>query len=255
MNATNLPPCCGVIPARYESTRFPGKPLAKIRGKPMFWHVYTRAMQCPEFRQVVIATDDTRIAEAAEALDVPVLMTRSDHESGTDRVQEAARYLNMDDRSVIVNIQGDEPLLEPAMLSAMIGPFQHPEIAVTTLAHPMDPDSAQNPDRVKVAFAPDGHALYFARAPIPYPRDGGDAVYHCHIGLYAFRKSALDRFVALGPGRLEQIEKLEQLRLLEAGIPIHVVLTENKSISVDRPEDLARVLAIIDDAKQQESNR
>ncbi len=255
MSATNLPSCYGVIPARYESTRFPGKPLAKIRGRPMFWHVYTRAMQCPEFRQVVIATDDPRIAEAAESLDIPVLMTRSDHESGTDRVQEAAGYLNMDDRSVIVNIQGDEPLLEPAMLSAMIGPFQHPETEVTTLAHPMDPDTAQNPDRVKVAFAPDGHALYFSRAAIPYPRDGGDAAYHCHIGIYAFRKSALDRFVALGPGRLEQIEKLEQLRLLEAGIPIHVVLTENKSISVDRPEDLARVLAIIDDTEQQQSNR
>ncbi|MFP3981573.1 MAG: 3-deoxy-manno-octulosonate cytidylyltransferase [Desulfobacterales bacterium] len=251
MNPANLPPCYGVIPARYESTRFPGKPLARIQGKPMFWHVYTRATRCQEFRQVVIATDDPRIAEAAEALDVPVLMTRSDHESGTDRVQEAAGMLNMDERSVVVNIQGDEPLLEPAMLSAMLGPFQYPEIEVTTLAHPMDPDTAQNPDRVKVAFAPDGRALYFSRAPIPYPREGRDAAYHCHIGLYAFRKSALDRFVALGPGRLEQIEKLEQLRLLEAGIPIHVVLTENKSISVDRPEDLARVLAMIDEANRQ----
>ena len=248
MNMKQLPPCVGVIPARYESTRFPGKPLAQICGKPMFWHVYTRAMQCPELRKVVIATDDTRIAEAAEALEVPVLMTRTDHESGTDRVQEAAGMMNLDERNVIVNIQGDEPLLSPTMLSAMISPFVRPEVDVTTPAHPMERHWASNPDRVKVAFAPDGRALYFSRAPIPHPRNPKDAAFYCHIGLYAFRKAVLDRFVALGPGRLEQIEKLEQLRLLEAGIPIHVVITENKSMSVDRPEDLDAVAEILENA-------
>lgn len=242
MSNADLPGCLGIIPARYASTRFPGKPLAEIYGKPMFWHVYTRAVQCPELGRVVIATDDNRIADAASALDVPVIMTGKDHESGTDRVQEAAALLNAEPQEVIVNIQGDEPLLDPGMLSLLIRPFKNPEIEVTTLAHKMDTRFAENPDRVKVTFAPDGRALYFSRAPIPYPQNAKDAGHFCHIGLYGFRKTALDRFVSLAPGRLEQIEKLEQLRLLENGIPIHVQVTESRSISVDRPEDIEKVI-------------
>ncbi|MFP3998689.1 MAG: 3-deoxy-manno-octulosonate cytidylyltransferase [Desulfobacterales bacterium] len=242
MSTSGLPECFGVIPARYGSTRFPGKPLALIRGKPMFWHVYTRAVHCPEISRVVIATDDERIAVAARELDVPVIMTRSDHESGTDRVHEAATRLNTEPSEIIVNIQGDEPLLDPQMLSLLIRPFADPETSVTTLAHKMGFKSAQNPDRVKVAIAPDGRALYFSRAPIPHPRQKEDAEFFCHIGLYAFRRKALDEFVRLGTGRLEKIEKLEQLRLLENNIPIHVEVTENTSISVDRPEDLRKVI-------------
>lgn len=246
MNDFSSIKCCGIIPARYSSTRFPGKPLAQILGKPMFWHVYERARQCPELDRVVIATDDNRIFEAAQSLDVPAIMTRSDHESGTDRVHEAACLLKIPDAGVVVNIQGDEPLLDPEMVSLLIRPFADPEISVTTLVHPMGPESAENPDRVKAVFAPDQRALYFSRAPIPYPRDVLSASYFCHIGLYGFRKSALDRFVSLPPGRLEQMEKLEQLRLLENGIGIHVEITENKSMSVDRPEDLQQVIAVLE---------
>jgi 3-deoxy-manno-octulosonate cytidylyltransferase (CMP-KDO synthetase) len=211
----------------------------------MFWHVYDRARQCPELNRVVIATDDNRIFDAAASLDVPVTMTRDDHESGTDRVHEAACRLKIPDNSVVANIQGDEPLLDPEMISLLVRPFEKPEVSVTTLVHPMGPESALNPDRVKAAFAPDGRALYFSRAPIPYPRDRLKTSYFCHIGLYGFRKSILDKFVSLPPGRLEQMEKLEQLRLLENGIRIHVEITENKSMSVDRPEDLEEVIAFL----------
>ncbi|MFP4668693.1 MAG: 3-deoxy-manno-octulosonate cytidylyltransferase [Desulfobacterales bacterium] len=242
MSSPGLPECYGIIPARYSSTRFPGKPLAQICGKPMFWHVYTRAMQCPELDRVIIATDDRRIADAARELEVPVILTRNDHASGTDRVHEAASRLNTEPHEIVVNIQGDEPLLDPQMLSALIRPFADPGTSVTTLAHRMDLQSAQNPDRVKVAIAAGGRALYFSRATIPYPRDEEETEFFCHIGLYAFRRKALDEFVGLAPGHLEKIEKLEQLRLLENGIEIHVELTENKSMSVDRPEDLKRVI-------------
>ncbi|MCF8109894.1 MAG: 3-deoxy-manno-octulosonate cytidylyltransferase [Desulfobacteraceae bacterium] len=241
MDSPGLPECCGIIPARYASTRFPGKPLAQICGKPMFWHVYTRAAQCPELSRVILATDDKRICDAARTLDIPVIMTRHDHKSGTDRVHEAASRLNIEPHEVIVNIQGDEPLLDPQMISVLIRPFAEPKTSVTTLAHRMDLQAAQNPDRVKVAIAPDGRALYFSRAPIPYPVDEEEAEYLCHIGLYAFRRKALDEFVSLGRGRLEKIERLEQLRFLENGIDIHVEITENKGISVDRPEDLEKV--------------
>ncbi len=239
----SFPPCHGIIPARWGSTRFPGKPLADIQGKPMFWHVFTRALRCEKLESVTIATDDRRIADAAETLNIPVVMTRSDHESGTDRVKEAADILRFPEDSVVVNIQGDEPLLDPVMLLELTGPFTNPGIMATTLVHKLDEREAKNPDRVKVVFAGDGRALYFSRAAVPYFRNGETGrFYYGHIGLYAFRKNVLDRFVALSPGRLEQFEKLEQLRLLENNLPIHVVHTESKSLSVDRPEDLEVVL-------------
>ncbi len=246
-NHASFPPCHGIIPARWGSTRFPGKPLADIQGKPMFWHVFNRALQCEKLESVTIATDDRRIADAAEAFNIPVVMTRSDHESGTDRVKEAADILQVPDNSVVVNIQGDEPLLDPVMLLELTGPFTNPGVMVTTLVHKLDETGADNPDRVKVVFAADGRALYFSRAAVPYFRSGeAGRSYHGHIGLYAFRKSVLDRFVALPPGRLEQFEKLEQLRLLENSFPIHVVCTESKSVSVDRPEDLDEVLKLLE---------
>ena len=241
----NLPKCFGIIPARYGSTRFPGKPLAEICGRPMFWHVFERARKCPELSQVVLATDDNRIITAANELDVPVVMTRGDHPSGTDRVMEAAELLQVPEDAVVANIQGDEPVLQPVMLTQLVRPFMGPEIQVTTLARRIDPKEAGSPDRVKVVFAKDGKALYFSRALIPYPRDGQGNDYYVHIGLYAFRMRILRQFVALNPSRLETIERLEQLRLLENGIPIHVVVTDHRSISVDRPSDIKTVSKIL----------
>ena len=244
-----LPKCYGIIPARYHSVRFPGKPLADILGKPMFWHVYERARRCPELARVVLATDDTRIFDAAESLQVPVVMTRPDHRSGTDRVLEAAKSINADADAVIVNIQGDEPALEPAMLTELLMPLQNPEVQVSTLVREMNAAEARNPDRVKVAVARDGRALYFSRASIPHRREGRGTTVYVHIGIYAFRISILEKFVALDQSPLETAEKLEQLRLLENNIPIHIVATERQSIGVDRPEDIPIVTKIMSDGK------
>ena len=250
---TQRPHFYGIIPARYDSSRFPGKPLADIAGKPMFWHVYYRAKRCPELSAVYIATDDARIAEAARRLDVPVLVTRRDHPSGTDRVLEAAAALNIAAENVVINIQGDEPLLEPALLSQLIAPFSDPAVSVTTPIHKLDKQSAQSPDRVKVVFSAQNTALYFSRAPIPHARDEAQAAFYGHIGMYAFRMAALEQFVALGPGRLERIEKLEQLRLLENHIPIHVIETGAGSLSVDTPADLEAVRRRLADGTDQKA--
>lgn len=234
--------CYAIIPARYDSSRFPGKPLAAIAGKPMFWHVYSRTQSCPDIDAVYLATDDERIAAEAKRLDVPVIITRSDHPSGTDRVFEAASRLNIGQQDVVLNVQGDEPVLNPLMLSELIRPFADADIAVTTPVRQIDPESARDPNRVKVVFSPQGRALYFSRARIPHPREPGETRFYMHIGMYAFRMAALQQFVSLPPGRLENIEKLEQLRLLENSIPIDTVITEYESLSVDRPEDLEAVL-------------
>ncbi len=211
----------------------------------MFWHVYSRACQCPELVKTVLATDDKRICKAATDLDVPVMMTRRDHISGTDRVLEAALGMGIPGNAVVVNIQGDEPALEPAMLSQLLKPFISPEVMVSTLAQKIDAEKALNPDIVKVVPALNGRALYFSRSPIPFYRDDEHGEHFGHIGLYAFRMDILKKFVHLGPGHLEKIEKLEQLRLLENGIPIHVVITDYESVSVDRPEDLTIVSRLL----------
>lgn len=233
--------CYGIIPARYGSTRFPGKPLAKILGKPMFWHVFDRARQCHELSKVLLATDDDRIASAAKELDVPVVMTRDDHTNGTSRVLEAAELLRVPEDAVVVNIQGDEPTIDPAILTKLVLPFAASDVSVTTLARKIDIRTAENPDQVKVVFAKSGRALYFSRSLIPYPREGQDGEFYGHIGLYAFRMSVLRRFVSVGSSSLETTEKLEQLRLLENEIPIHIVMTDHQSISVDRPNDIKAV--------------
>jgi 3-deoxy-manno-octulosonate cytidylyltransferase (CMP-KDO synthetase) len=196
------PPCYAIIPARYDSTRFPGKPLVEILGVPMCVRVHQRAALCPLFRKVVLATDDQRILDAAARWNVPALLTARTHESGTDRVLEAARLLGAEPDSVVVNVQGDEPALEPAMLEELLAPFAGPDgqaVQAATLATPMTRAEAQSPDRVKVVRDRAGRALYFSRAPIPFSRDGGADGQHggteagplLHIGLYALRMAAL----------------------------------------------------------------
>jgi 3-deoxy-manno-octulosonate cytidylyltransferase (CMP-KDO synthetase) len=213
----------------------------------MFWHVWRRASLCPRLSSVTLATDDARIAAAAEALSVPCLMTSATHPSGTDRVHEAAVLLGLPDEAVIVNIQGDEPALAPGALADLLDAFSDPTVQAATLACAL-PQPAEDPNLVKVVLALSGNALYFSRAPIPYPRDGAPANILGHIGLYAFTMSILNRFVSLPPSPLERTEKLEQLRLLENAIPLRVVLTEHGSRGVDTPEDLEDVLPFLDAA-------
>ncbi len=243
---THHPKCYGIIPARYASTRFPGKPLAEIHGMPMFWHVFQRASQCPELEAVALATDDHRIETAAKKLNVPVIMTRNDHPSGTDRVLEAAIMMDIEGDAVVVNIQGDEPAMKPEMISQLIAPFANPATCVSTLARRIDARTAENPDQVKVVLDRNRDAIYFSRSIVPYPRDGATENFLGHIGIYAFRLKTLQQFVSLPVGRIEAVEKLEQLRLIENRIPIHVVETELASVGVDRPEDIEKVRRMID---------
>lgn len=244
MNST--PKYFGIIPTRYQSSRFPGKPLAEILGKPMFWHVYNRASKCEMLEKVVLATDDDRIYAAAQKLDVPVLMTASTHTCGTERVLEAAQKLNVPDDGVVINIQGDEPALKPQMLSELLAPFASPDVQVATLAHDISYEEAQNPDQVKVVVTKDDKAIYFSRFPIPFTREGKEASsYLGHIGIFAFRMETLTKFVSLETGYLESREKLEQLRLLENGFSIAVVKTGYKCFGVDRPEDLEVAIRIL----------
>ncbi len=236
----------GIIPCRYASTRFPGKPLAPILGEPIFWHVFKRASRCTLLDKIVVATDDQRIEKAVQQKGVAVVMTRTDHPSGSDRVLEAAEMLKIPDDAIVVNIQGDEPALHPQMMESLVSVFQEePEAQAATLAHPITPSEAQNPNIVKVVLDNQAKALYFSRSIIPFPRDNGTPQYLGHIGLYAYRMATLKQFVALGPGKLEMIEKLEQLRLLENGISIQVAITKYRSHGVDSPEDLARVEKIL----------
>ena len=211
----------------------------------MFWHVYHRARQCSALAKVCLATDDQRIFDAAHGLDVPTVMTRADHPSGTDRVLEAAELLQAPEDAVIVNIQGDEPALAPEMISQLVKPFEDSKVQVTTLARRISPEEARNPDRVKVVFSSSGQALYFSRALIPFRRDNALEDYYLHLGLYAFRMNRLKQFVELPQSTLEKTERLEQLRLIENDIPIKVVITEHKSMGVDRPEDVDTIERIM----------
>jgi 3-deoxy-manno-octulosonate cytidylyltransferase (CMP-KDO synthetase) len=245
-----LPPCYGIIPARYDSQRFPGKPLADILGRPMILHVYERACQCRILSSVVLATDDARIQSAAQQYNIPVVMTRTDHPSGTDRVLEAAQNLNLAQDAIVINIQGDEPVLDPAMLTELVQPFRMPETQTATLARKISTAQARNPNLVKVVFDTNGRALYFSRSPVPYHQNSENQHYFGHVGIYAFRMPVLQKFVALPRGRLEVAEKLEQLRLLENNIPIHIVVTKHQSIGVDRPEDIEAVSRIIVEQKR-----
>jgi 3-deoxy-manno-octulosonate cytidylyltransferase (CMP-KDO synthetase) len=238
------PPCYAIIPARFKSHRFPGKPLVDILGKPMFQWVYERASSCPAVKKVWLATDDQRIYDAAEQRGVAAVMTDPGHPSGSDRIMEAAEILGLEEEAVIANIQGDEPAIDPGMIAKLVEPFKRDDIAVTTLARIIDQEQAANPDRVKVVRSALGDALYFSRSKIPHIRDPEhpETDYLLHIGLYAYRLEALRIFTSLPPSPLEEIEKLEQLRFLEAGITVHVVMTEYEGFGVDRPEDIELII-------------
>ena len=212
----------------------------------MFWHVFKRASRCPQLSKTILATDDNRIISAAKNLNVPVIKTRNDHLSGTDRVLEAAELLNVPEDAVVINIQGDEPTLDPDLLTDLIRPFISLDVQVTTPARKIDAKEAKNPDRVKLVFSKNGRALYFSRALIPYHHSDQKDGFYGHIGLYAFRMNILRQFVEFGPSDLEITEKLEQLRLLENNIPVHVVITQYQSVGVDRPQDLEIVSRILE---------
>jgi len=252
---TNSSNFYGFIPARYESSRFPGKPLALIADRPMFWHVYKRAKQCPYLDHIYLVTDDSRIYDSAIHYRVPVLMTSRDHASGTDRILEASTQLGISGDCVVLNIQGDEPLLHPEMLTQLIDPFTRGKAQVSTLIRQITPSEAENPNLVKVVFSHKGKALYFSRSKIPYYASSDqEQIYWGHIGLYAYKLDVLQQFSSLEQSDLEETEKLEQLRLLEAGIPIHVSTTSHKSYGVDEPQDLTMVKSILEQEQSDASN-
>ncbi|MFQ5900720.1 MAG: 3-deoxy-manno-octulosonate cytidylyltransferase [Thermodesulfobacteriota bacterium] len=227
-----------IIPARYSSTRFKGKPLVPINGMPMIQHVYERVRRCPLIEKAIVATDDERIIEAVRGFGGEAVLTSLLHKTGTDRLAEAADDLDVD---IIVNVQGDEPLIEPEMLSQAIAPLlDAPDIPMSTLKVEMhDREDIRNPNIVKVVTDTDGYALYFSRLPIPFLRDSDrETAYFKHIGLYVYRKEFLLKFAGLQPTPLEGAEGLEQLRALEHGFRIKVVLTEYDTIGVDTPSDL-----------------
>jgi len=235
----------GVIPARYASTRFPGKPLAMIAGQPMIQHVYERVAQCGELSRVIAATDDERIADCVHGFGGEVVLTRADHPSGTDRLGEVAQaHAGYD---YYINIQGDEPLISAAAIDALAAGTAAAGAEMGTLVRkltlPADQPALDTPDVVKCAVGRDGYALYFSRHPVPYARRPEHAVYHKHIGIYIYTPAVLKRLCALPPSPLELAESLEQLRALEDGIRILAVATDYDPVGVDTPADVAAVEA------------
>jgi 3-deoxy-manno-octulosonate cytidylyltransferase (CMP-KDO synthetase) len=234
-----------IIPARYASTRLPGKALADIGGRPMIEHVYRRASEARSVSSVIVATDDERIYRAVLSFGGAARMTSARHPSGTDRLAEVAALLSCE---IIVNVQGDEPLIDPHTIDDAVAPLRaDPGLAMSTLRRRLDdPLDINNPNITKVVVDRDGFALYFSRAPIPYVRDGSRQT--CtwgHVGLYVYRRECLLRLAGLQPTNLERAEALEQLRALEHGIRIKTVETVHESIGVDTPDDLERVRRLI----------
>lgn len=234
----------GVIPARLNSTRLPRKVLREICGRPMVQHVYERARQCSWLTDLVVATDSLEVAEVCRRHEIPVEMTSPDHPSGTDRLHEVMKRR---DAEIFVNIQGDEPLIDPAHIDALLQPFANePQTQVSTLRIAITPEEAKNPNVVKVVCDVYGNALYFSRWPIPFDRDGKEPVtYFKHMGLYAYRRDALALFNSLPPSNLEQVERLEQLRFLENGVRIRVAETSIATVGVDTENDLRAVEQIL----------
>ncbi len=234
----------GVIPARLQSTRLPRKVLREIGGVPMVVYVFRRAQGCRLLSDLLVATDSEEVVEACHAFHVPAVMTSSAHRSGTDRVWEVSRARVAD---VYVNIQGDEPLVTTGHIESLVRPFlNEPEVQVTTLKIRATPEEVPTRTANKVVTDRHGDALYFSRLPIPCDRDErGDVVYWKHIGMYAYRRPVLEVYHSLPPSMLEQAEQLEQLRLLEHGIPIRVLETREATIGVDTEEDLKAVVALV----------
>ena len=246
-----------VIPARYASSRLPGKPLLDIAGKPMIQHVYERAIQSSA-SEVIIATDDARIAKVAASFNARVCMTDAAHESGTDRLQEVVSQLGLDGQHIVVNVQGDEPLIPPAVIDQVAADLlANPTAAIATLVERItDKDDVFNPNAVKAVMDANGRALYFSRAPIPWARDEFAAAnsslppathYYRHIGIYAYRVQFLHQFVQWPPGLLERTEKLEQLRAMENGVEIHIAEAITAiPAGIDTQADLDKVRALFD---------
>jgi 3-deoxy-manno-octulosonate cytidylyltransferase (CMP-KDO synthetase) len=229
-----------VIPARFASTRFPGKPLVLLNGKPVIQHVYERVCYSKLFHEVIVATDDNRIKDAVRGFGGKAMMTSPDHPSGSDRIAEVIRDLDCD---VIFNVQGDEPMIDTRTLALLKDVFSDPKVSVASLMTSLNDDKELlNINIVKVVADNILNALYFSRSPIPCNRDSQPGIeYFRHIGVYAYRKQTLLDFIKLPQGKLEQIEKLEQLRFLENGIPIRMVKTVYQGIGIDTPDDLLQV--------------
>ncbi|WP_028583227.1 3-deoxy-manno-octulosonate cytidylyltransferase [Desulfogranum mediterraneum] len=242
-----------VIPARYHSNRFPGKPLALIGTKPMIQHVVERAWKVSMLDRVVVATDDQRIAAQVEAFGGEYVLTRGDHATGTDRLAEAAELLDIEEHDVVVNIQGDQPLFPEEIVKQVATPLLvDPALPMSTLIYKIiRPEEIDDPNHVKTVFDCHWNALYFSRSPIPFqrnPEEGIQPTYYKHLGFYAYRKGFLVTFVGLPEGEWEKFEKLEQLRALEFGYTIRVILTDHDSIEVDTPRDINRVEQLLSQA-------
>ncbi len=235
-----------VIPSRYGSSRLEGKPLAMIAGKSMIQRVYEQAQKSLAITKTIVATDDERIVKAVQAFGGDAVMTSDDCRSGTDRVAETAEILNLGPDEIIVNIQGDQPVFNPLAIDELIQPFtREPELVMSTLAFKIEDErEITDPKDVKVTFDHNHFALYFSRARIPHPRDEGTRVdFYKHLGFYAYTKQFLDTLVSLPTGVCEQVEKLEQLRVLEFGYKIKVVVSKYDSPEIDLPEDIQRIEA------------
>lgn len=229
-----------IIPARFSSTRLPGKPLKDICGKPMICRVYERAKLAKSVDEVIVATDDERILNAVEKNFGRAMMTRADHKTGTDRLAEVAE--KFPDAEVIVNVQGDEPLIEGSLIDELIAQFDDADLQMATVAVELTEDAEiKNPNNVKVVIDKNNNALYFSRSPIPYPRNFGKSKVYKHIGIYAYRRNFLLNFAQMTPTPLEGTESLEQLRALENGYKIRVIKSNCKFIGVDTEEDLKLV--------------
>ncbi|MFC4995162.1 3-deoxy-manno-octulosonate cytidylyltransferase [Rubritalea tangerina] len=227
----------GIIPARWASTRFPGKPLHIIAGKPLVQHVWERCQECTKLDGIIVATDDERIANACQTFGAQVVMTSSDHPTGTDRIAEAAN--GVPNATHIINIQGDEPLIEPSLIDELAEVLLvDSDLAMATAANPIDsPELMADPNVVKCVLKLNGDALYFSRSPLPYQRsESPELTHYRHKGIYAYRKDFLHQFVQWPPSPLELAESLEQLRALENGARIKVIITDDTSGGVDTPE-------------------
>jgi len=234
----------GILPARWGSSRFPGKPLHGIAGKPLIQHVWERCTEAACFDQIIIATDDMRIAEAGFAFGAEIALTSPEHKSGTDRIAEVAMKLRK--ASLIFNIQGDEPLIDPLLLRRLVNEIgKRKKIEIITAATPLGLDASLSEHNVKVVFDSKGDALYFSRSLIPFHRTTAKITFYKHLGIYGYRRRALLNFVSLRPSLLEQAEQLEQLRALENGMKIRVIVSEVDSIGVDTPEDATEVERLI----------